>query len=102
MIQNVREGREEREAADTLLCQVAAGCTFLQGVPRSAVLIYNGVVQVLPGGRLLAAADEAGAVSVSDLRMLGTPRKALLWQVPMLPLSSSNIDPFKVYDQCNA
>ncbi len=56
----------------------------------------------MPGGRLLAAADEAGAVSVSDLRMLGTPRKALLWQVPMLPLSSSNIDPFKVYDQCNA
>ncbi|BDA47164.1 probable DmX-like protein 2 at C-terminar half [Coccomyxa sp. Obi] len=38
------------------------------------------VLQVLPGGRLLAAADEAGAVSVSDLRMLGTARKALLWQ----------------------
>ena len=26
--------------------------------------------------RLLAAADEAGSVSVSDLRMLGTQRKA--------------------------
>ena len=37
--------------------------------------------QVLPGGRLLAAADEAGSVSMSDLRMLGTQRKALLWQV---------------------
>jgi hypothetical protein len=38
-------------------------------------------MQVLPGGRLLAAADEAGSVSVSDLRMLGTSRKSLLWQV---------------------
>jgi hypothetical protein len=38
-------------------------------------------VQVLPGGRLLAAADEVGSVSMSDLRMLGTPKKHLLWQV---------------------
>lgn len=52
--------------------------------------------QVLPGGRLLAAADEAGAVSVSDLRMMGTNRKALLWQVrcmsfPILQVLSSRI-----------
>ncbi len=52
--------------------------------------------QVLPGGRLLAAADEAGSVSVSDLRMMGTNRKALLWQVrctflPILQASFQDI-----------
>jgi len=37
--------------------------------------------QVLPGGRLLASADEAGGVAVHDLRALGAPGggRALLW-----------------------
>lgn len=37
--------------------------------------------QVLPGGRLLASADETGNVAVADLRMLGSARQPLLWQV---------------------
>lgn len=37
--------------------------------------------QVLPGGRLLASADEAGGVAVHDLRLLGAADggRALLW-----------------------
>lgn len=66
-------------------------------LPESTACHIGDAVQVLPGGRLLAAADEAGAVSVSDLRMLGTPRKALLWQVRMLPLPCSSPDSFKTY-----
>jgi hypothetical protein len=43
--------------------------------------------QVLPGGRLLAAADEVGSVSLSDLRMLGSARKVVVWQVRVSELS---------------
>ena len=42
------------------------------------------LAQVLPGGRLLASADETGNVAVADLRMLGSARQPLLWQVHSL------------------
>lgn len=38
-------------------------------------------VQVLPGGRLLASSDETGNVAIADLRMLGSTRQPMLWQV---------------------
>ena len=38
-------------------------------------------MQVLPGGRLLASSDETGNVAVADLRMLGSTRQPMLWQV---------------------
>ena len=37
-----------------------------------------GSLQVLPGGRLLASADESGIVAVADLRMLGGPTEPVL------------------------
>lgn len=42
-------------------------------------------LQVLPGGRLLASSDETGNVAVADLRMLGSARQSLLWQVHGFP-----------------
>ena len=36
-------------------------------------------VKTLPGGWLLAAADDAGMLSVSDVRMLGSDRDPILW-----------------------
>ena len=36
-------------------------------------------VKTLPGGWLLASADDAGILSLSDVRMLGSDRDAVLW-----------------------
>ena len=36
-------------------------------------------VKTLPGGWLLAAADDAGTLSVSDVRMLGSDRDPVIW-----------------------
>ncbi len=48
---------------------------------RCADALLGARAQVLPGGRLLASADEAGGVAVHDLRALGAPGggRALLW-----------------------
>ncbi len=38
-------------------------------------------VKTLPGGWLLASADDAGILSLSDVRMLGSGRDAVLWSI---------------------
>lgn len=55
---------------------------LLRCLPRFLRLLkLPAAQQVLPGGRLLASADEAGGVAVHDLRALGAPDggRALLW-----------------------
>ena len=54
------------------------------GLRRAVRAMMTWPAQVLPGGRLLASADEIGNVAVADLRMLGSARQPLLWQVPSL------------------
>eukprot|EP00884_Botryococcus_braunii_P004810 jgi/Botrbrau1/1432/Bobra.0063s0124.2 len=59
------------------LAPVSSGpvCRFTQHTPLVTAM------QVIPGGRLLAMADEAGSVSVVDLRMMASPpARAPLWQ----------------------
>lgn len=60
-------------------CSVLLPC-FNCPVARSSCLAKL-APQVLPGGRLLASADEAGGVAVHDLRALGAAdgARALLW-----------------------
>ena len=60
-------------------CAAVAVSTLLAAAVKNFTSCAHG--QVLPGGRLLASADEAGGVAVHDLRALGAPDggRALLW-----------------------
>lgn len=70
------------------------------GLQRAVRVMLRWPAQVLPGGRLLASADETGNVAVADLRMLGSPRQPLLWQVHSLSVFCSHCTGTPAHKRC--